>query len=139
MSNRKSNRTKPLLLDTHALVQYVRKDPIIDSLEEQLDNVRRAGHLFVSSVSFWEIGLLVQKNRLAIDDISRWTDQVLNASSIQLLSPSVMNMISSTTLPPHHRDPFDRLLTAQAIAHDMPLVTCDTNIRKYRVKVFWNE
>lgn len=91
----------------------------------------------MSSISFWEIALLVKKSRIQISDVHAWKNELMGNTNIQMVEPSATEMIGSTLLPDYHKDPFDRLLIAQANRHNMILVTQDENIKKYEVRTFW--
>lgn len=125
------------LLDTHALFQWVTKSRISMDFVSFLDAQSLTGKVFVSSISFWEFGLLAKSGRLSISDIHLWKKQILENSPIKLIHPGVDEMIDSTLLPKHHKDPFDRLLISQALSHEAMLVTEDVLIQKYEVKTFW--
>ncbi len=125
------------LLDTHALFQWVTRDKVSSSFVSFFDEQVLLGKVLVSSISFWEFGLLARSGRISIANIQLWKEQVLKHSHVRLVSPSPDEMIDSTLLPPHHKDPFDRLLIVQALANKALLVTQDSLIKKYRVKIFW--
>jgi PIN domain nuclease of toxin-antitoxin system len=95
------------------------------------------GRLYVSSISFWEIALLVKRGKMAISDLHAWKNEILNNTNIRLIEPSASEMIDSTLLPDHHKDPFDRLLIVQANQNKFLIVTKDSDIHKYQVKTFW--
>lgn len=124
-------------LDTHALVLWNLAKHVSPEFIRFFDEQSQMGNVYVSSICFWEIALLVQKGRLALSNISKWKTELLNASSLILIDPSADDMIVSTQLPLHHKDPFDRLLVAQTCQHQGILVTQDAEIQKYSVKTFW--
>ncbi len=64
-------------------------------------------------------------------------NEILSNTNIRLIEPSASEMINSTLLPDHHKDPFDRLLVAQANQNSLLIVTKDRNIEKYEVETFW--
>ncbi|RKX78688.1 MAG: hypothetical protein DRP87_05530 [Spirochaetes bacterium] len=125
------------LMDTHALVFWQNKEEMDDSVIEFLDDQAAGGNVFVSPISFWELSLLVKKGRIALDNISRWKEDILNFSGVLILNPDIDDMIASVHLPDHHKDPFDRLLVVQAIRHGAFLVSRDESLRKYPVKLYW--
>lgn len=125
------------LLDTHALFFWVTTTHISEEFLIFLDRENKAGRLWVSTVSFWEIALLAKKGRLEIENVTKWKNQVVEQSGLNMLTPSPDDMIASTLLPDHHRDPFDRLLIAQARHEHSQLVTKDKEIGHYAVKTFW--
>lgn len=125
------------LFDTHALIFWAMQVNVSDEFVTffDLQNLRSA--LYVSAISFWEIAFLVQKNRLAIADVHAWKNELLHNTNLHLIDPSAAEMIDSTLLPPHHKDPFDRLLIAQANQNNLILVTQDQMIARYDVQQMW--
>lgn len=127
---------KRYLLDTHALLFWVEGTLSADFLAF-LDRCAQEGRLFVSPISIWEIALLGRKGTVVIADLHRWTTKMLTSSGIKRLDPTPSEMINSVQLPGYHKDPFDRLLIAQAQANNMTLVTRDSVMQRYSVPSFW--
>lgn len=125
------------LLDTHAFYFWVTKSTISDEFIAFLDSQNQKENLMISSVSFWELALLCQSGRMTISNLMQWKNDVVKHSGIRLIDPNADEMIDSTLLPTHHKDPFDRLLIAQAISNKAFLVTRDKLIKNYHVKTFW--
>lgn len=125
------------LFDTHALIFWHNKSGVTDDFIQFFDRKERQGMLYISSISFWEIGLLVKSGRMEIEDLNAWKNELLTNANVHLIDPSAEEMIDSTLLPDLHKDPFDRLLIAQAKHHNLLLVTKDQRIQQYDVPVFW--
>ena len=126
------------LLDTHALLFWVHKKNVSTDFINHLDAADSNSNLKVSSISFWEIALLQKKDKIDfVNDLESWKNKLLIKSNIQIISPTVEEMILSSQLPDLHKDPFDRLLIAQAQCHDLTFVTKDRYIPQYNVKIFW--
>ncbi len=125
------------LFDTHALVFWNNKESVSDEFISFFDNQVQQGRLYVSSISFWEIALLVKKSRISMSDVHAWKNEILTNTNIRLIEPSSSEMIDSTLLPDYHKDPFDRLLIVQTIQNNLLIVTRDSNINKYEVETFW--
>ena len=125
------------LFDTHVLVFWNNKEIVSEEFINFFDNQMQQGRLYVSSISFWEIALLIKKGKIEISDLHAWKNEILNNTNIRLIEPSVSEMIDSTLLPDHHKDPFDRLLIVQANQNKFLIVTKDRDIHKYQVKTFW--
>ncbi len=130
-------RTKAYLFDTHSLVFWDSKEAVSEDYVKFFDKQDQKGNLYVSSISFWEVALLVKTRRIEIEDIHAWKSELLSNTNIRLIDPSATELIDSTLLPDHHKDPFDRVLIAQANHKNLLLVTKDRAIKEYDVSVFW--
>jgi len=125
------------LFDTHALIFWNNRESVSEEFILFFDEQLQRGNLYISSISFWEIALLTKKNRLEIENVEVWKEEILTNSNIQLIEPSATEMINSTLLPDHHKDPFDRLLISQAKNNNLLLVTKDQEIQKYDLEICW--
>ena len=125
------------LFDTHALIFWSNKELVSDDFIKFFDKQEQKGNIFVSPISFWEIALLVKKGKIEMQDTHGWKNEILSNTNIKLINPTSSEMIDSTLLPDHHKDPFDRLLIAQAYRNKLLLVTKDKKIQKYTVSTFW--
>lgn len=125
-----------LLLDTHALLWAL-------AIPEKLPaTARRAvqsadNEVHASVASAWEISVKVALGKLAFDVAS--LEGALAASGIQLLGIDLKHTACIATLSHHHRDPFGRLLVAQAISESMTLVTRNIELAKYGVRLLWRD
>ena len=125
------------LFDTHALIFWNNNESVSEEFIRFFDNQANKGNLYISSISFWEIALLVKKGRMSMSNVHGWKNEILSNTNILLIEPSASEMIHSTLLPDHHKDPFDRLLIAQANQNSLRIVTKDRKIEKYEVETFW--
>jgi PIN domain nuclease of toxin-antitoxin system len=125
------------LFDTHALIFWRRRQSVPDEFIKFFDKQNDLGNLYVSSISFWEIALLVKNGKIKVDDIQAWKDETIANSNLTEIMPTASEMIKSVQLPDLHKDPFDRLLIAQAINKHATIVTKDKIIEKYPVSVYW--
>jgi PIN domain nuclease of toxin-antitoxin system len=121
------------LLDTHVflwlLVEPERLGAHLQSLEDP------ANELFLSAASSWEIAIKSELGRLELpDDPQRYVPDSMRAIGVDPLSIDHGPALAVSDLPPHHRDPFDRLLVAQAHALRLPIVTADRHIALYDVE-----
>jgi PIN domain nuclease of toxin-antitoxin system len=93
----------------------------------------------VSVVSYWEVAIKANKRIFQIDDVvTWWARRVLPFSDLETLPIREEHVSELIRLPEIHKDPFDRMLIAQARVEDMWLVTCDALIRSYpAVRVVW--
>lgn len=121
-----------LLLDTHVLLWYALGDRarISRSLQARIE----AGPAIVSVASLWEVAIKVGLGKLeAPADLP----ERLEALGFELAPIVADHAWRVRSLPLHHRDPFDRLLIAQAQIERLPIVTADTNFDAYDVTVVW--
>lgn len=117
-----------LLLDTHILLWWLTDSPRLP--DQVRKTISRAEAVTASAVSGWEIESKRLRGLLkAPDDL----EATLAARDIGVLSITMAHAIASARLPLHHRDPFDRLLVAQALAESLTLVTHDEHLKAYRV------
>jgi PIN domain nuclease of toxin-antitoxin system len=122
-----------LLLDTHVLIWWVLKDPKLGKRTRK-EILREGAHSFISAVSVWEIGIKSAAGRLELrDSPENWMPRLL-AKGFEPLPITIQHAIMAGPLPPHHRDPFDRMLIAQAQCEDLTLVTADPLIFTYDVR-----
>ena len=108
------------LLDTHALIFWSAKKWGSGEFIALLDRQANQSNVLVSAISFWEAALLSKKGRIQVSDIHEWKSGLLENANIQLVTPSATDMIDSTLLPDHYKNPFDRLLIVQAQQHKAP-------------------
>jgi len=126
-----------ILLDTHALLWLISGD---ERLTENAVGIFRdkENKLFFSAVGFWEICLKVSIGKLILAD--GWMEKVKNELWVNFIKwlPVEMNHCAELTkLPFHHRDPFDRMIIAQAITEKMKILSCDAIFSKYDVTCLW--
>jgi PIN domain nuclease of toxin-antitoxin system len=126
-----------LLLDTHTFLWFIMGSPHLSAntraLIEDLANER-----FLSVASLWEIAIKLNIGRLALTaPFDVLIPQQLSLNSIELLNIKIDHAAVVATLPLHHRDPFDRLLIAQAMVEKMPIVSIDKAFDAYPVTRLW--
>ena len=125
-----------LLLDTHALLWF------LTTPEKLPETAHRAiqsaeNEVYASLASAWEIAIKVAIRRLDFD--LRSLEPALAATGIQALGVSLPHTVLLSALPLHHRDPFDRMLVAQAMGESMTLVSRDRELAKYGVRLLWQD
>ena len=121
------------LLDTHCWL-WLQTDPkrVGGALLEELADP--ASERFLSAASAWEIAIKYALGKLPLpEDPVLYVPDRMRVSRFQELAISTADALAVTRLPPHHRDPFDRLLVAQARRHGLTLVTADAAIERYDV------
>jgi PIN domain nuclease of toxin-antitoxin system len=91
----------------------------------------------LSVVNLWEILIKAQLGKLTLRAPLRQIVEHQRANGIQILPVTLSHVLAIEGLPPIHKDPFDRLLAAQAVAEGAMLVTADEIFRSYPVSVLW--
>jgi PIN domain nuclease of toxin-antitoxin system len=122
-----------LLLDTHAAIWWIADDERFGKVAEQLVLDPDARVLF-SAVVMWEVTIKRRLGKLTVPD--DWSQQLLNGGAVEL-PISLAHAAKVGDLPDHHRDPFDRLLVAQALIEDATLISRDRALAAYDVPVAW--
>jgi PIN domain nuclease of toxin-antitoxin system len=126
-----------LLLDTHAFLWWVSDDDALTPAARAAIS-DPANACLVSAASAWEIAIKVSIGKLTVaGDVRRFLPEQLAANGFEQLPISVTHAARVADLPFHHRDPFDRLLAAQALEERLPILSADTVFRKYGVKRVW--
>jgi PIN domain nuclease of toxin-antitoxin system len=94
--------------------------------------------LYLSAASSWEISIKSALGRLRLPlPPARLIPQALAAQGVRPLPITHTHALGVSDLPPYHRDPFDRLLIAQAQAEGMAILTADRSFERYSVDIFW--
>ena len=98
----------------------------------------RENRLFLSIASAWEIAIKHGKGRLELDvPLSELLTDVPVRLAVDLLPMAPSRLVRVATLPEHHRDPFDRLLVAQCLIEQLPLVSADAVLDAYGIQRIW--
>jgi PIN domain nuclease of toxin-antitoxin system len=126
-----------ILLDSHAFIWSTVEPHRLSKTARRFFTT--PGHeLIVSIASLWEITIKMARGKLiplgaSIEDVV----DALRRGGIALLPVHTSHLVQLESLPLHHRDPFDRLLIAQAIEENLTILTDDTHFRRYPVKTVW--
>ena len=125
------------LLDTHTLLWFLKGDKkLSDKARQLIDSPRNSK--FFSIVSLWEIAVKVSLGKLALDkSFERLFPEQLHFNRIEILDITVDSLTKLTTLPFHHRDPFDRLIIAQALVEGIPIIGADAAFDAYGISREW--
>lgn len=116
-----------LLLDTHVFLWFVIRSPRLSkSIYHQ---IKTTPVVYISAASLWEIVIKIQLNKLAADP-NELSAKIAD-SGFQELPVSVLHTLALERLPLHHRDPFDRILVAQAQVEHLRMLTCDASLKPY--------
>jgi PIN domain nuclease of toxin-antitoxin system len=121
-----------LLLDTHVFLWWRGEPSRLGS--EAREAIANTQEVFVSAVSAWEAAIKASLGKLELPDS---LSSGIKASGFEQLSITFAHVESTASLPFHHRDPFDRLLVAQAKLEQMTLVTHDRQLEAYGIDILW--
>ena len=126
-----------VLLDTHALLWLITGD---DRLSENARQIflNKENRLFFSAASLWEICIKKSLGKISLKNGWFHTIQAeMEINTIQWLPIEMAHCIKVAELPFHHRDPFDRMLIAQAIVEDLQLLSRDRRLSDYGIERIW--
>lgn len=128
-----------LLLDTHTFLWYVGgRTALSKTCYGLIENTENT--VFVSTASLWEIAIKVGLGKLELyraHTVQELVEVGVYANRLELLGITPAHLDGVRTLPHHHRDPFDRLLVAQALSDDLTLLSRDPALSAYGVPVLW--
>ncbi len=126
-----------LLLDTHTFLWWSANDP-------QLSGAARGAiasgdnDVYVSAVNGWEISIKARLGKLPLpEEPAKFMTRLMSRHGFAALPITLAHAVHEFGLPPHHADPFDRLLVAQAQLEDLVLVTNDPVVGRYAIETLW--
>ena len=126
-----------VLLDTHTFLWFISGDSRLGAQAKALV-ADFSNEVVISVVSLWEIAIKVSLGKLTLarpfDDLIA---EQLELHEITWLAIELEHLTAVISLPLHHRDPFDRLIAAQASVEGLPLVSKDRVFQKYQIQVIW--
>lgn len=126
-----------LLLDTHVFIWWdsepAKLSPRVLALCQDKENT-----LLLSVASAWEIQFKMQLGKLKLHlPLSHLIQGQQETNALEVLPITLNHALALDALPPHHKDPFDRLLLAQSTVEDLVLVRKDSVFKNYPVEVVW--
>jgi PIN domain nuclease of toxin-antitoxin system len=95
------------------------------------------GENVISVASYWEVVVKARKGLLSIADLPSWWQRATELTNARTLSIRARHIGTLSGLPLFHKDPFDRILIAQAIAEGLPFLTNDPQVSSYDVRTIW--
>lgn len=126
-----------LLLDSHTFLWFVWDDPNLSpTAKTQIEDP--ANQKFVSVATCWESAIKAGLKKLALGEpATTFLPRELATNGFGLLGIELAHATFVEALPPHHKDPFDRLLVAQAMIEKLPLVSADAIFDQYGIQRMW--
>jgi PIN domain nuclease of toxin-antitoxin system len=126
-----------LLLDTHVFLWFVWDDPQLSAAARGAIELPTS-EVFLSAASYWELAIKNSVNKLALaEPLGQYLTKHLQTNRIAILPITIAHAGRVATLPMHHRDPFDRMLLAQADVDQMQLVSADAAFDAYGAARLW--
>lgn len=125
-----------ILLDTHIFQWYITEDARLST--DFVDAIRDSQNsVYLSSASIWESSIKFQLGKLPLPDSSaQLLPQECMTHDIDILPIDEVAILHLESLPPLHRDPFDRVIIAQALQHNLILATVDSQVLAYNAPFF---
>ena len=124
------------LLDTHTLIWFIDGSDQLSQRARQEIETENANN-FVSIASFWEIAIKVSLGKLELKTTFNQINNKLIENGFEVLPITFEDTLVISSLPLHHRDPFDRIIIAQAMTNNITIVSKDRQFSLYGVKVIW--
>ncbi len=124
------------LLDTHVVLWIAENSPMLSETAKNAvldENAEK----YVSIVSAWEVAIKLGTKKLRLDGGLPEFFRMIDNNGLYTVSVEREYLYQLSILPDFHKDPFDRLLIATAIAEEMTLISIDENIHKYNVSFLW--
>ena len=126
-----------LLIDTHAFLWFVLNDPQLSSNARVL-MTDPSNELLLSPATYWEIAIKISLGKYALPgDFADFMERQVADNNLTVLPITIRHAAVVATLPFHHRDPFDRLLIAQAMTEAVPVLSGDAVFDAYPVTRMW--
>ena len=124
------------LIDTHVLIWFITDNTNLpQEIKAQIENTDNKCYCSIASI--WEMAIKHSIGKLELNLDLREIIKITESSLIEILPVTIEHILQTSILPFHHRDPFDRLLIAQAQTENLTLVTKDAAFSAYGVKITW--
>ena len=125
------------LVDSHTLLWYTLGDRQLSSTAKTLI-LDPANEILISPASYWEIAIKISIGKYYLpESLEDFFERDLATNAFRILAIEPRHVAPLTSLPFHHRDPFDRLLIAQAIVESIPIISNDPVLDDYLVMRLW--
>ena len=123
-----------ILLDTHIWVWWVMGDERLSAKQKKAINSFENDGLCLSIISLWEVAKLEELGKIILPfKINKWLEEAISYPGIKIIDLSLDIILKSTNLEGNlHKDPMNQIIVATAITKNIPLVTSDNQIKKYK-------
>jgi PIN domain nuclease of toxin-antitoxin system len=126
-----------VLLDTQAFLWFILGDPRLSAPAQALI-ADPANEIEISPASYWEIAIKIKLNKYALPQpYQAFMEAQIAANDLRILHIEPKHTALLTTMDLHHKDPFDRLIIAQAMAEQIPIISSDSQFDAYPVQRLW--
>ena len=123
-----------LLIDTHILIWFLEGNNSLSKPHRGII-VDSQNEIFVSIASLWEIAIKISVGKLTLAQPLADVIQQISIENIEILPIKPKHILQVSVLPFHHRDPFDRIVIAQAQIENLPIIANDGEFGNYKIKV----
>ena len=125
------------LLDTHALLWIITDDAKLSKAAKNI-YLDAGNTIFISMASLWELAIKSSLGKISLEKtLEDFTEEHIRGNDINILDIHLTHIIRIEQLPFHHRDPFDRLIIAQAIEDKLTIIGNDAAFDSYNIKRIW--
>ena len=124
------------LIDTHTLIWFITDNKKLPSSTREII-IDENNNCFVSIASYWEIGIKYSLGRFDFEADLEEIFEIIEATGFEVLPITTIQISQNAKLEFHHRDPFDRIIIAQAITENIALISKDRFFKEYNVEVIW--
>ena len=126
-----------LLLDTHTFLWFVLNDPSLSPIARDLI-IDSLNEICLSPATHWEIAIKISMGKYQLPGpFESWINTQIQTNDVQILPIEVAHTALVTTLPFHHKDPFDRLLISQSLVEKVSIISIDGIFDSYGVSRLW--
>jgi PIN domain nuclease of toxin-antitoxin system len=125
------------IADTNAFIWFITDSPRLSSTAKDLLEAAESER-FLSIASIWEISIKAGLGRLSFENpLEEFLPDQIARNQFALLNISLGHALHVEKLPPHHRDPFDRMIIAQSFLENIPVLSSDEAFDAYGIQRFW--
>ncbi len=125
------------LLDTQAFLWFVLNDSSLSKVAYDLI-IDPLNDILLSPASYWEIAIKISIGKYQIPgNFETWMENQIQVNEFEILPIKIFHVAAIVNLPFHHKDPFARLLVAQALTENIPIISADAILDNYTITRYW--